>query len=46
MPLTDDDFVKVGKPEAYTKIIEELIDAEEKEEVEYELDIDFDEEEE
>ncbi|WP_199589050.1 MULTISPECIES: hypothetical protein [Coprobacillaceae] len=30
MPLKDDDFAKVGKPEAYTKIIEELQSQEEK----------------
>lgn len=47
MPLTDDDFVKNGKPEVYTKVITDLQERQEenKVEIQYELDLDFDEDE-
>ncbi|MDD8048185.1 MAG: hypothetical protein PHH04_01155 [Thomasclavelia sp.] len=30
MPLKDDNFAKVGKPEAYTKVLDELMDEQDK----------------
>lgn len=45
MPLTDDEFAKIGKPEAYTDIIEELQNKEEKHPVlDYEFNLDDEEE--
>lgn len=44
MPLKDDNFARVGKPEAYTEVIDSLHQKQEEDkvEVEYDLDLAFD----
>lgn len=48
MPLKDDTFARVGKPEAYTEVIDELHKKQEehKVEMEYDLELDFEDEDE
>jgi hypothetical protein len=46
MPLKDDEFSKINKPEEYLNIIEELHEEKDSEVIEIEYDLDIDEEEE
>lgn len=47
MPLKDDDFARVGKPEAYTKVIDALHKKQEEHrvEIEYDLELELEDEE-